>query len=232
MQDWRNEIFKPSPRKFTHKWLGASCRCSEYDQAELKKKKKLRAIKLDLGHVGEVDVGKKGALEGLQPHADLEIKYYIGSKFPLWMSMNALLSNLVVLKLYDCKQCKQLPGLGKLESLEELVIDHFESVTHIGIELYQSCDERQCAYRGLSSGLWGLYLTQDKGSSTLHFSIFPRTLMSSLTGRSSISNGDVVEQGTYCASALRIDLRCIIPYTTVSLIRYSALSYFYGPALL
>ncbi|XP_015170413.1 putative disease resistance protein RGA4 [Solanum tuberosum] len=53
-------------------------------------------------------------LDGLQPHRNLktlEVKNYLGTRFPLWFR-EELLPNLVNLKLSGCKRCKEIPSLG------------------------------------------------------------------------------------------------------------------------
>ncbi|KAH0720498.1 hypothetical protein KY284_005528 [Solanum tuberosum] len=61
-------------------------------------------------------------LDGLQPHRNLktlEVKNYLGTRFPLWFR-EELLPNLVNLKLSGCKRCKEIPSLGQLKFLQHL----------------------------------------------------------------------------------------------------------------
>ncbi|XP_042487911.1 putative disease resistance protein RGA3 [Macadamia integrifolia] len=82
-------------------------------------------------------------LESLQPHQNLEkliIKDYPGVLFPNWMCSHEnfmISSNLVFLELRWCRKCKQLPPtLGKLPSLETLVIGGMDKVKFMGVEFF------------------------------------------------------------------------------------------------
>ncbi|XP_024445126.2 putative disease resistance protein RGA3 [Populus trichocarpa] len=69
-------------------------------------------------------------LDRLQPHSNLKklrICGYGGSKFPNWM-MNLMLPNLVEMELRDCYNCEQLPPFGKLQFLEDLVLQGIDGV--------------------------------------------------------------------------------------------------------
>ncbi|KAK4590309.1 hypothetical protein RGQ29_020740 [Quercus rubra] len=64
-------------------------------------------------------------LENLQPHKNLEkltIEKYGGSKFPNWLG-DASFSNMVLVRLSQCRNCTSLPPLGQLSSLQELYIE-------------------------------------------------------------------------------------------------------------
>ncbi|XP_043696142.1 putative disease resistance protein RGA3 [Telopea speciosissima] len=89
-------------------------------------------------------------LESLQPHPNLEkliIRGYPGVLFPNWMlsSSHATFmnfSNLVYLELRGCRKCKQLPPtLGKLPSLETLVIGGMAKVKFMGVEFFGINDD-------------------------------------------------------------------------------------------
>ncbi|XP_043694650.1 putative disease resistance protein RGA1 [Telopea speciosissima] len=82
-------------------------------------------------------------LESLEPHPNLEkliIRDYPGAFFPEWMDRHAnfmIFSNLVFLEVYWCCKCKQLPPtLGKLPSLETLVIGGMDMVRFMGAEFF------------------------------------------------------------------------------------------------
>ncbi|XP_042487931.1 putative disease resistance protein RGA3 isoform X2 [Macadamia integrifolia] len=82
-------------------------------------------------------------LESLQPHQNLEkliIRDYPGAVFPNWMCSHenfTISSNLVFLELHGCMKCKQLPPtLGKLPSLETLVIGGMDNVKFMGVEFF------------------------------------------------------------------------------------------------
>ncbi|RQO98965.2 hypothetical protein POPTR_013G041800v4 [Populus trichocarpa] len=77
---------------------------------------------------------------GLQPHPNirsLTIKGYGGENFPSWMSI-LLLNNLMVLRLKDCNECRELPTLGCLPRLKILEITRMPSVKCMGNEFYNS----------------------------------------------------------------------------------------------
>ncbi|KAG2547722.1 putative disease resistance protein At3g14460 [Panicum virgatum] len=74
-------------------------------------------------------------LECLQPHENLrnlEIMGYGGVKFPSWMTKTSgSLSNTTSLYLIDCMNCKTLPPLHVLPSLEVLEIRRMPSITKV-----------------------------------------------------------------------------------------------------
>ncbi|CAN6583210.1 unnamed protein product [Malus baccata var. baccata] len=73
-------------------------------------------------------------LNFLPPHPNLEslsIKFYNGSSAPNWiMSLN----NLRFLALRDWNECEVLPPLGKLPSLETLILSSMKGVKKVGVE--------------------------------------------------------------------------------------------------
>jgi len=81
---------------------------------------------------------EKKVLENLQPSKTLEhlsIKSYDGTQFPSWVFDNSL-SNLVSLRLEDCKYCLCLPPLRLLSALKTLVIRGLDGIVSIGAEFY------------------------------------------------------------------------------------------------
>ena len=80
---------------------------------------------------------EREALDALQPCRTLkvlEIECYRGTRFSDWVGNNSF-SNLILINLWDCKNCFFLPPLGKLPSLENLRISKFDSAVTIGDEL-------------------------------------------------------------------------------------------------
>ncbi|XP_042487186.1 putative disease resistance protein RGA4 [Macadamia integrifolia] len=82
-------------------------------------------------------------LESLRPHPNLEklaITDYPGDVFPNWMGSHTdfmTFSNLIFLELHGCRKCKQLPPtIGKLPSLETLVIGVMDKVKFMGFEFF------------------------------------------------------------------------------------------------
>jgi hypothetical protein len=101
-------------------------------------------------------------LDVLQPHPDirsLTIEGYWGEKFPSWMSMLQL-NNLMVLRLKDCSNCRQLPILGCFSRLEILEMSGMPNVKCIGNEFYSSSGSTEVLFPALKElsllGLDGL----------------------------------------------------------------------------
>ncbi|KAJ9182444.1 hypothetical protein P3X46_006439 [Hevea brasiliensis] len=95
--------------------------------------KQLRS--LDLVFSFGVKEVMENVIEALQPHPNLEalqVYEYGGSIFPSWIT---LLTKLKDLRLLSCVNCPQLPPLGKLPSLEKLLIGHFNNLKSVGVEL-------------------------------------------------------------------------------------------------
>ncbi|XP_058185630.1 putative disease resistance protein RGA3 [Rhododendron vialii] len=110
------------------------------ENANLKRKHDLVSLNLRWSDHKEENLPNdvEGVLESLQPHSNLKklsISYYRGSKFPNWM-MCSVLKNLVKLSLYSCSRCEQLPPLGKLHSLKNLVIFGMDSLKCFDPEYY------------------------------------------------------------------------------------------------
>ncbi|XP_002518080.2 putative disease resistance protein RGA4 [Ricinus communis] len=90
---------------------------------------------LDLVFSFGVKEAMENVIEVLQPHPELEalqVYDYGGSIFPNWIT---LLTKLKHLRLLSCINCLQLPPLGKLPSLEKLLIGHFNSLKSVSAEL-------------------------------------------------------------------------------------------------
>ncbi|KAL7234396.1 hypothetical protein ACSBR1_017907 [Camellia fascicularis] len=81
-------------------------------------------------------------LDILKPHEKLKelyIRGYHGMSFPTWIG-DPLFSNMVCMKLQNCKNCTSLPPLGQLPSLKDLHIEGMSAVKHVGSEFYgQHC---------------------------------------------------------------------------------------------
>jgi Leucine-rich repeat (LRR) protein len=79
-------------------------------------------------------------LENLQPHSNLKrltIKGYNAESLPDWVGHHSF-SNIVSLRLENCKHCHNLPPLGQLRSLQELFVVGFEGVVKVDSEFYGS----------------------------------------------------------------------------------------------
>ncbi|GMP41480.1 hypothetical protein CsSME_00011567 [Camellia sinensis var. sinensis] len=80
----------------------------------------------------------KEVLDILKPHKklkELHIRGYHGMSFPTWIG-DPLFSNMVCMKLQNCKNCTSLPPLGQLPSLKDLHIEGMSGVKHVRCEFY------------------------------------------------------------------------------------------------
>nr|POE93979.1 putative disease resistance rpp13-like protein 1 [Quercus suber] len=70
---------------------------------------------------------------------ELFIEGYVGEKFPTWFG-DPSFSNMVLLRIENCKNCTSLPAIGQLPSLKDVVIKGMAKVRSIGPEIYgKSC---------------------------------------------------------------------------------------------
>ncbi|XP_058208302.1 putative disease resistance protein RGA4 [Rhododendron vialii] len=94
-------------------------------------------------------------LEGLLPHNSLKglrITRFEGENFASWMmtpSPTLVLCNLVKINLMNCNKCKQVPSLGHLPCLEEVVIDEMKNLECIGAEFYGPISEGAAVFPSL-----------------------------------------------------------------------------------
>jgi len=119
-------------------WLSGLHQCENWQQgqeANLKDKHRLKDLTLQWHDDGiEIedededaeDVADEQVLEGLQPHANLQvltIRGYEGSRFPAWMQgSSSSLPNLVTLTLDSCCNCTVFPAIAHLPSLKSLSV--------------------------------------------------------------------------------------------------------------
>lgn len=111
---------------------------SEASLASLKNKEELDVLELEWSDTTVDPQTAREVLEQLQPHANLKrlsIKFYNGIEFPDWLG-DLLFSNMVFLCLSNSNNCLQLPPLGQLRSLKELIIKQMKQVKRIGPEFY------------------------------------------------------------------------------------------------
>ncbi|PIA50537.1 hypothetical protein AQUCO_01200006v1 [Aquilegia coerulea] len=113
----------------------SSAKDSNY--ANLKGKHDLQILKLLWNDVSDKDIRTEETyvevLTTLQPHVNLKIlqlKGYLGSKFPYWL-MEPLLPNLVEVSLTDCRKCQYLPPFGVLPSLQVLNLVRMDSLQFV-----------------------------------------------------------------------------------------------------
>ncbi|XP_065632170.1 putative disease resistance RPP13-like protein 1 [Quercus suber] len=62
---------------------------------------------------------------------ELFIEGYVGEKFPTWFG-DPSFSNMVLLRIENCKNCTSLPAIGQLPSLKDVVIKGMAMVRSIG----------------------------------------------------------------------------------------------------
>ncbi|XP_057453748.1 putative disease resistance protein RGA1 [Lotus japonicus] len=107
---------------------------SEAQEANLMGKKNLHKLQLICDKQVQTKpyaTNPEVVLNALQPHSNLKnmkIEYYAGLQFPSWMEM---LTNLVSLKLNECKKCVKLPSLGKLPYLRRIKISKLYDVQYM-----------------------------------------------------------------------------------------------------
>ncbi|XLR63792.1 hypothetical protein S83_014464 [Arachis hypogaea] len=114
--------------------------------ANLSAKKKLEKLYLSWGSSDS----RRGAnaeriLEALEPPSNLKsfgMNGYSGVELPSWMQNTSILSSLVMVILYDCKNCKHLPPLGKLPHLTVLYVSGMKDVKYIDEDSYDGVDEK------------------------------------------------------------------------------------------
>ncbi|WJX23564.1 hypothetical protein P8452_12763 [Trifolium repens] len=117
-------------------------------EANLIGKKDLNRLYLSWGDYANSqvsDVDAEGVLEALEPHSGLKsfgVKSYGGAHFPLWMRNTSILKGLVHIILYDCKNCKKLPPLGKLPCLTTLYVCGMRDLKYIDDALYEPATEK------------------------------------------------------------------------------------------
>nr|POE80216.1 putative disease resistance rpp13-like protein 1 [Quercus suber]POE80218.1 putative disease resistance rpp13-like protein 1 [Quercus suber] len=109
-------------------------------EVNLKDKKGLSELKLKWGsgHENYDSEQERDVLEQLCPHTNLKslsiISYY-GAEYPSWLGACSF-SNMVSLKLDDCRYCSSLPPLGQLLALKELSIEGLGRVSCVDSEFY------------------------------------------------------------------------------------------------
>ncbi|KAF2302597.1 hypothetical protein GH714_038985 [Hevea brasiliensis] len=80
----------------------------------------------------------KDVLNMLRPHQRLKeliVNGYAGVELPVWVG-DPSFSNMVLLRLENCKNCTSLPPLGLLSSLKDLIISGMGGLKSIGAEIY------------------------------------------------------------------------------------------------
>nr|XP_023883984.1 putative disease resistance protein At3g14460 [Quercus suber]XP_023883985.1 putative disease resistance protein At3g14460 [Quercus suber]XP_023883986.1 putative disease resistance protein At3g14460 [Quercus suber]XP_023883987.1 putative disease resistance protein At3g14460 [Quercus suber]XP_023883988.1 putative disease resistance protein At3g14460 [Quercus suber] len=116
------------------------CQTRDAKEVNLKDKKGLLELELEWGrgHENHDSERERDVLEQLCPHTNLKslsvISYY-GAEYPNWLGACSF-SNMVSLKLDDCKYCSSLPPLRQLPALKELSIEGLHGVSCVDSEFY------------------------------------------------------------------------------------------------
>ncbi|KAM3733685.1 hypothetical protein ACB098_11G155500 [Castanea mollissima] len=107
-------------------------------EVNLKDKQYLSELVFQCGFDNESSENARDVLEQLCPHSKLEsltIEDYGGTKFPNWLE-DCSFSNMVSIRLANCKYCSSLPSLGHLPVLKKLYIQGFHFVLRVDREFY------------------------------------------------------------------------------------------------
>ncbi|KAL0289925.1 UNVERIFIED_CONTAM: hypothetical protein Sangu_2596100 [Sesamum angustifolium] len=117
------------------------CDKEDAKRAHLFQKQNLCKLKFAWSELREGDINDENVLEGLQPHPNLkslEINGFNGRNFPLWILKMAVqddlggqwigLNHLMEIRLTNCKECEEIPMLGRLPYLKRL---YLHDLTHV-----------------------------------------------------------------------------------------------------
>jgi hypothetical protein len=106
--------------------------------AKLESKQYLRGLELEWGHCIEAGYDSDKAianderlLQNLRPHLNLKeliIEGYAGERLSGWVS---LLSNLVEIKISNCKWCQHIPPLDQFPSLKDLSLQNLSALEYM-----------------------------------------------------------------------------------------------------
>ncbi|KAM4072704.1 hypothetical protein ACB094_11G159000 [Castanea mollissima] len=116
------------------------CQTKDAKEVNLKDKKGLSELDLKWGrhHENYDSEHERDVLEQLCPHTNLKslsIISYCGAEYPNWLEACSF-SNMVSLKLANCKNCSSLPPLGQLPALKELSIEGLKGVSCVDSKFY------------------------------------------------------------------------------------------------
>lgn len=103
------------------------------DVQYLKDKENLESLDFHW-NLGEKIGNAEEAFKRLEPHQNIksiQMQHYLSEAFPNWLSM---LTNLVYLNRSDCKECKYLPPLHHLCSLQELIMENLSALEYVSTE--------------------------------------------------------------------------------------------------
>ncbi|XAR64559.1 hypothetical protein NMG60_11008288 [Bertholletia excelsa] len=117
-------------------------RKDEAEKANLYRKSKIQELEFHWGSRQEEFAKEENedVLEGLRPPRTigaLMIQNFNGGKFASWMINDRIwLRNLVKISLINCKNCEQIPALGRLPGLRAIELKSLTNVRHVDVEFY------------------------------------------------------------------------------------------------
>ncbi|KAK1393993.1 NB-ARC domain-containing protein [Heracleum sosnowskyi] len=106
----------------------------EASKAKLYKKSNIQSLLLNWKTDEDERVNsseEECVFNGLEPHGNLKelmIEYFMGKRFPSWITK---MTNLVKIKLSDCERCEEIPSLGHLSQLRNIIIQRMANVIRI-----------------------------------------------------------------------------------------------------
>ncbi|TYJ12455.1 hypothetical protein E1A91_A11G351700v1, partial [Gossypium mustelinum] len=135
-------------------------------EAKLNEKQGIDRLVLEWSRDFQKDTRKKEVeewvLDSIHPSKKLEqliIQNYGGAKFSTWIADSSF-KNMFSLELYDCKNCKSLPSIGRLLVLKDLSISGLDRVHKIGAELFG--ENQSNAFASLESLRFGNMLNWEE----------------------------------------------------------------------
>ncbi|XP_062015576.1 uncharacterized protein LOC133732124 isoform X2 [Rosa rugosa] len=111
----------------------------EAEEAALIEKKCIHRLELRWSDMFVEHAQQEKILECLQPHSglkELQLQQYSGSILPTWIG-NPSFTDLVVITLYRCRNCKLLPCMGQLPALKSLSIIEVNEVKEINHQFFR-----------------------------------------------------------------------------------------------
>ncbi|XP_059440679.1 putative disease resistance RPP13-like protein 1 [Corylus avellana] len=126
--------------------------CTDAMKACLKDRKHLDELVLEWNAFDtNISECQKYVLENLRPHSNLKsliIHNYAAESLPDWVGHHSF-SNIMSLRLKNCKHCCKLPPLGQLPSLQDLSVVGFDKIVKVDCEFYGSNSSSIQSFRAL-----------------------------------------------------------------------------------
>ncbi|PRQ55030.1 putative P-loop containing nucleoside triphosphate hydrolase, leucine-rich repeat domain, L [Rosa chinensis] len=106
--------------------------------AQIMNKEGLEILQLEWSGTGEKELEVLCSLEPQKKLLHLTIKGYNGFEFSKWIGHPSF-SDMISVKLENCKNCRFLPPVGQLPLLKKLWIQGLANVKSVGAEFYGEC---------------------------------------------------------------------------------------------